>query len=114
MIHEDPRITLIDWNDKLPIATVKTIIAKQDCELDNHYHKIKTERFMMLRGKIIYKLERDPWQPMTEGKPIKVNPGVTHAFKLTKGAILQCLTTHEYDKNDDYPDRRLSSRPYKG
>ena len=102
MIHEDNRRTLIDWSDRLPIEAVKTVVANEDCELGNHYHKIKTERFMMIRGEIICKIEKDPPFKMQQFKAVKIKPGVTHTFKMKKGSILQCLTDKKYDPKDDY------------
>ncbi len=49
MIHEDERRILEDWPE------AKFITAKKDCVLGDHYHKIKTEKFILVKGKSILK-----------------------------------------------------------
>lgn len=95
MIHEDERRMLEDWPE------AKIITAKQDCILGNHYHKIKTERFILSRG-IGFIIVDDKLTTMKIGKMYSVNPGQLHSFSLRKNAILIGLCSHIFDPSDDY------------
>lgn len=113
-VHEDDRRVLTDWNDDLATKTVKIVQAKKECVLGNHYHKIKTERFMLIKGQAdMFRWEFDGEHaytnygargPMTLNKPYIVKPEVRHSFWLQRGAILVCLVDKEYDPEDDYKD----------
>ena len=113
-LHEDKRRTLIDWSDDMSIETCKIVEAKEDCVLGNHYHKEKTERFMLLKGsadifryQVVNGVQVTNYGdrgPMTLNKPYIVRPGVRHSFWLLRGAILICLVDHKYNPNDDFED----------
>jgi len=101
MIHEDERRILIStpYQD----GEIKVITTKKECELGNHYHKVKTEKFILLEGKgkvIINGLDWD----IVQGDEFTVQPNDRHAFKLIKDSILFCICSHPYDENDDYTD----------
>jgi quercetin dioxygenase-like cupin family protein len=103
MTHEDDRrsLTSIPYKD----GELKIIITKQDCELGNHYHKVKTETFQLMQGKgrvtIKKKTHTANHELRTECRYI-VDPGDVHKFQLSKDTILMCISSHPYDKNDDY------------
>jgi len=107
-IHEDKRRTLMDWGAiAYKWAICKTIIAKEDCLLGRHYHKRKTELFMLVSGSATLTtgyphLSRDNTVSMEVGKEYKVSPLTTHTFRLRKGTIMNCLADREYDATDDY------------
>lgn len=99
MIHEDERRTLEDWPE------AKTITAKQDCILGGHYHKIKTEKFILISGKatlIINTIVGDVSKKMKKSEVYTIDPNVKHSFMLTKGSVLIGLCSHPYDPTDDY------------
>ncbi|MFY0653303.1 MAG: hypothetical protein JXQ96_14770 [Cyclobacteriaceae bacterium] len=100
MTHEDDRriLTSIPYKD----GEIKIIIAKKDCELGNHYHKIKTEEFTLISGMAILELNGDLLD-MWDGSR-KVNPNDRHSFEIKKDSILTCICSHPYDENDDYTD----------
>lgn len=100
--HEDERRKLIDWSDDLPIKTCKIILMKEDCVLGNHYHKIKTERFMLLSGE--GQIRRQDEVSMELFKPYPVPPGTWHSFFFKKGSILACLIDKPYSSDDDFTD----------
>lgn len=100
MIHEDERRTLTS----IPYKTgeIKIIVAKQDCELGHHYHKIKTEVFTLIKGDGLWDIGNDKGI-LTNGKlPLWVSPYEKHSFFLKKDSILFCICSHPYDKTDDY------------
>lgn len=101
-LSEDHRRLLIDWNDGIDIKTCKIVKAKDDCLLGDHYHKEKTERFMLLHGSAKYSLDGSDMQQMTPLKPLIVKPNVVHSFYLTQGSLLLCLVDRLYDESDDY------------
>lgn len=99
MIHEDERRILEDWPE------AKVITAKQDCILGDHYHKIKTEKFILVHGNatLIYSYDSGNGQkPMQKGVIYTVEPNVRHTFLLTAESVLVGLCSHPYDPTDDY------------
>lgn len=98
-IHEDGRRTLtsIPYKD----GEVKIIIAKQDCELGNHYHKIKTEEFRLLAGSGVGIINGTKYLLFPD-RSYTVAPNVKHSFFLEEGSMLFCICSHTYDKDDDY------------
>lgn len=99
MIHEDERRTLEDWPE------AKIITAKQDCELGNHYHKLKTEKFVLVSGDcsmMIHTVIGNVSKNMKKGELYTVNPLTPHTFKLTKGSVLIGLCSHVFDPEDDF------------
>jgi quercetin dioxygenase-like cupin family protein len=80
---------------------IKVIIAKQDCELGNHYHKIKTEEFKLIKGVARSVVDGfDTW--LVSGSEITIYPNEVHSFLIEKDSILFCICSHPYDKTDDY------------
>lgn len=99
MIHEDERRTLEDWPE------AKIITAKTDCILGGHYHKIKTEKFILISGKakmVINTLIGDVSKAMKVGKVYTIDPNIKHSFILTKDTVLIGLCSHPFDITDDY------------
>ena len=99
MTHEDERRTLTSIPYKE--GEIKIIVAKQDCELGNHYHKIKTEHFKLLMGGGIA-IINDKRVLMNRSEFLHIEPEMRHSFALKKDSILYCTCSHPYDKNDDY------------
>lgn len=96
MIHEDDRRTLEDWPE------AKIITAKMDdCILGDHYHKVKTEKFILVSGLGMIKLDGVK-DDLVQGQMITIEPGVRHSFCLHKGSVLIGLCSHVYDPTDDY------------
>lgn len=99
MIHEDDRRILEDWPE------AKFITAKQDCTVGNHYHKIKTEKFIVISGNvtmIISTVIGDVEKKMKVGKMYVIDPGVKHSFRMVKDSVLLGVCSHPYDPTDDY------------
>lgn len=99
MIHEDDRRTLEEWPE------AKVITAKKDCVLGGHYHKIKTEKFILLSGKaklIINTMVGDVGKVMKAGKLYTIDPNIKHSFELKEGAVLIGMCSHPYDPTDEY------------
>jgi len=99
MTHEDSRRTLtsIPYLD----GEIKIIVVKQDCELGNHYHKVKTETFQLLAGRGVTLID-DKRVVLDVRSIIRIYPGQMHSFHLDKDSILFCICSHPYDKSDDY------------
>lgn len=91
MVHEDHRRIL----ESFPEA--KIITAKGDTTIGMHYHKIKTEKFILSSGQC--KLNG---VTMDLGKVYTVFPGEYHCFDITEGSVLIGINSHPYDPTDDY------------
>lgn len=95
MIHEDNRRRLEDWPE------AKIITAKEDCVLGNHYHKIKTEIFILSVGQAWINVDGKRYQ-MIKGNMYTVYPNQMHSFDIKKDSVLIGLCSHVYDASDDY------------
>lgn len=94
-MHEDQRRILEDWPE------AKFITAKQACVLGDHYHKIKTERFILLKGECIALIGMETFH-MQVGRMYEVKPNTRHSFNISTGSVLLGVCSHPYDPNDDY------------
>lgn len=102
MIHEDERRIL----ESFPEA--KIIKVKQDCVIGEHYHKIKTEFFILCEGRctLRYKnvLDDDRFHlhEMPIGNLTIILPHSYHEFYIEKDSVLIGINSHPYDPSDDY------------
>ena len=94
--HEDDRRTLESWPE------AKVITAKVDCILGDHYHKVKTEKFIVTQGDVVLLLPNEWPQNMERGKIYTVSPNQRHSFDMKEGSVMIGLCSHPYDHNDDY------------
>jgi mannose-6-phosphate isomerase-like protein (cupin superfamily) len=100
MTHEDDRRLLTSIPYKK--GELKIIVAKKDCTLGNHYHKIKEEDFTLLEGNAICTIEDQQFDMSIDPKRVFVGQNKKHSFDIKKDSILFCVCSHPYDKNDDY------------
>jgi quercetin dioxygenase-like cupin family protein len=97
MTHEDDRRILEDWPE------AKIITAKKECVLGNHYHKIKTERFVLVKGGAKMIINGIP-ERMERGILYTILPNQRHTFELTQDSILIGLCSLPHDESDVYKD----------
>lgn len=101
-IHQDDRRTL----ESFPEA--KIITAKQDCVIGKHYHKVKTEKFILTLGacglhcRDIGENKRHYGFEMVIGRLYSIPPNTYHEFHIEKGSVLVGINSHPYDPLDDY------------
>lgn len=93
--HEDERRTLTSFPEG------KLIVAKKDTTLGGHYHKRKTERFVLASGTATMTVDGKAGR-MFEGVIYEVKPGELHSFELTAGSVMIGLNSEPYDPSDDY------------
>lgn len=100
LAHEDNRRRLYEW----PIA--KRLVIKTDCVIGGHYHREKTELFVLVSGAAVIQTRDETGahdtQPMTIGAEHTVSPGIWHEFTLRAGSILLCLASKPHDPTDDH------------
>lgn len=101
VVHEDDRRKLTS----LPEAKILEI--KEDCVIGKHYHKVKTEYFVLCAGQaklttksVLTGVVEE--MAMQLGQLITIHPEVYHEFFITKGSILMGACTHAYNLTDDY------------
>lgn len=93
--HTDARRVLVSYPE------AKVITALVDTEIGGHFHKIKTERFVLVSGE--GHMTRGAAEiRMPIGSLYTIEPGVYHAFRLTAGSVLVGLNSEPYDASDDY------------
>src|SRR3990167_483558 len=97
--HEDDRRILIEWIQDLPMKACKVVIAKQNTEVGNHYHKKKDEVYYLLSGEGEYKLGDSDFQPLKD--VIFVSRGIRHTFRLQKDSILLGACSEPFDVKDE-------------
>lgn len=95
MTHTDDRRTLEDWPE------AKIITTKKDCVLGDHFHRIKTEKFILTSGEATMRVDMSTIR-MERGELYTVNPGQRHSFDIKKGSVLIGLCSHRFDPTDDY------------
>lgn len=101
-IHEDERRIL----ESFPEA--KIIKVKQDCVIGEHYHKIKTEQFILCEGKCklvvqnVGDIKMKGSQSMRKGQLYIIQPNTYHEFHIEKDSVLIGINSHPYDPTDDY------------
>ena len=98
MKHEDNRRKLEDFPEG------KLITAKEDCVVGNHFHKIKTEIFVLSSGECLMVKRingKDIEVELTIGELVTCYPYEYHEFHLKKGSVLIGLCSHLYDPNDE-------------
>lgn len=102
MIHEDERRIL----DSFPEAKILKI--KTDCIVGEHYHKIRTEQFILVEGKckLVVKTTTGVIMSnkmnMKKGELYIIEPGNYHEFHIEKDSVLIGINSHPYDSTDDY------------
>lgn len=98
VINEDDRRKLTAFPEG------KMLEIKQDCIVGGHYHKIKTEYFVLTQGKCLLTIIHgvESLTQMEIGKLYKILPFEFHSFNIKAGSVLIGLCSHPYDHQDDY------------
>jgi GDPmannose 4,6-dehydratase len=94
-IHDDDRRTL----EAYPEA--KIITAKKDTTIGGHFHKRKTELFILSQGDAML-IREGHMEQMKIGQIYTVVPGVFHEFQIREGSVLVGINSQEYDPADDH------------
>jgi GDPmannose 4,6-dehydratase len=94
--HEDHRRRLHSFPE------AKLLEIKEDCVIGDHYHKIKTEKFILCEGEAVLKIKDQPSEQMKIGKIYTVLPEQHHTFAVKAGSVLVGLNSMPYDPKDDY------------
>lgn len=92
-IHEDERGGLIQLVRE-GYSQVNYIYSKKDCIRGNHYHKINTEAFYIIKGKIRLILEKEKLREEYEfntGDMFQIFPEVRHTFEYIEDTELISL-----------------------
>src|SRR5688572_23611080 len=92
-INEDSRRKLTSFPEG------KMLEIKEDCVVGGHYHKIKTEWFVLSTGMARIVLNGTAYD-MGIGELWQVPPDTQHEFHITAGSILIGLCSHPYDETD--------------
>lgn len=100
--HEDNRRVLTEWIANFPITTIKILETKKDCELGNHYHRVKQDFFYLLKGKGNFSIG-NRYGKFCAGETLTALPLEPHTIFLKKGSILLEASTTPYDKEDEIP-----------
>lgn len=99
--HEDQRRTLYSF------AEAKVLEVKEDCVLGKHYHKLKTEIFILSKGECTVdycSIENRGLESrkMLIGELHIIEPNTYHEFHIKAGSILIGLNSKPFDAADDY------------
>jgi len=95
LINEDDRRLLYSFPEG------KMLYIKKDCIVGKHYHKIKTEYFILSKGKCLMIIDGKK-SNMVIGKLYQINPLQLHEFNIKGGSVLIGLNSHPYNPEDDY------------
>ena len=94
--HEDHRRRLHSFPE------AKLLEIKEDCTIGNHYHKIKTEKFILCKGEATLLIKDGETTPMQIGKIYTVLPEQHHTFNIKASSVLVGLNSMPFDPKDDY------------
>lgn len=94
--HEDYRRRLHSFPE------AKLLEIKEDCVIGEHYHKIKTEKFILCEGEANLLIRGLDPQAMKIGKIYTVLPEQHHSFDIKANSVLVGLNSTSYDPKDDY------------
>jgi len=94
--HEDQRRRLHSFPE------AKLLEIKEDCVIGDHYHKIKTEKFILCEGEAELIIRDGQTTDMKIGKIYTVLTNQHHTFKVKAGSVLVGLNSMPYDPKDDY------------
>lgn len=94
-INEDERRKLTSFPEG------KLLEIKEDCIVGKHYHKIKTEYFILSSGEAQLQFTTE-LVDLTIGELIVIPPFTYHEFHIKKGSVLMGLCSHPFDHEDDY------------
>ena len=103
MKNEDNNRISIEFGEGKTWKAAKVIFVKKDCTLGEHYHKIKTERFMLVYGFGTIMMNGKN-EIMKIGKVYNVKPDYMHTFHFRKDAVMVGLMTEKFNPKDDYED----------
>lgn len=99
--HEDERRILTEWITDFPLKTAKAIVAKDNCNVGQHYHKDKDEIFFLLKGSGRITLDNET-EEFKEGDIAFISRGTKHSFWLSKDSIMLGASNNKYDEKDDH------------
>lgn len=102
--HEDERRALYSFPE------AKVLEVKEDCVLGKHYHKKKTEVFILTKGecwlKKQYMKSDNPKSSFNNdleiGELIVINPFTYHEFHIKAGSVLVGLNSLPFTGDDDF------------
>ena len=108
VVSIDGRRRIMEFNgDDFSIQNFK---IKREIPLGNHYHKNKTETFIVLSGQGIVLLSPidsktgSQGEIMTNrleaGSVIRVDPYIAHTFILKPGSKMICFSSEPFDSNN--------------
>ena len=106
--HEDDRRIIHEIN--FADSAVQEFTLKKEAILGNHYHKEKSETFVVTKGKgivVLCPLDTDgnkigePTQAnIHENMVINIPKYMAHTFKLEEGTVMLCYSSAPYDNNN--------------
>jgi len=109
IVHDDNRRTICEFNSN--DFSVQSFRVKEKIPLGNHFHKRKSEIFIITKGggTFAFSPVDEYGQLPDKMKIVNVEPGavifvpvlVAHAFLLHSGSEMVCFSSARYDKNDE-------------
>ncbi len=100
-IHEDDRRKLIEWSGG---KVSKVLVGKAGCEVGDHYHRNKEERFMLISGVCTFVIG-DRTGTMDHFDEFTIPPNTYHLFSLSQGAVLLGVCSEKFDPSDEIKGR---------
>lgn len=100
LVSEDSRRRLYEFGEGKEWKICKYLEIKDNCTIGDHYHLLKDELFLVIKGSVNYTIGEDSGVS-TAGDIIDVPAGVRHTLYCTKGTILVCLATELHNSKDD-------------
>lgn len=100
-VHEDDRRIIYDWATGL-FKSCKAVIVKNTIPIGDHYHKNKTEEFLLLVGRFLeLEVGKSILYNVDAPHKVVVPPGTYHRFICSPGSILLGTATELFDETDE-------------
>ena len=74
-----------------------------------HYHKMKDETFIVLKGNLDINVNDEP-SKLKEGDIIRIPRLTKHSFGTNEGCIFEEISTTHFDNDSFYIDRKISTK----
>jgi sialic acid synthase SpsE len=76
------------------------------------FHKLKEETFHVLYGEIVLELDGEP-RVCGRGDVVTVTPGVRHAFRSERGAVVEEISTTHHKDDSYYVDPAITANKHR-
>lgn len=88
-----------EWLTNNELYCAKYLILRKGFMSSLHYHKIKDETFIIIKGEVLLEVEKSKYN-LRVGDGYRLTPMITHRFRaISENAIILEVSTHHNDND---------------